>query len=232
MSQKPVFYCARCHTTRPPLFATRTYTCVMCGKARSIDEYKLEMAKLREEGPSKPKVYSGPAWRPEPEDPEQAKEREERRKAEAKEREERRKAEAKAREERRQAEAKAREEREAAEAAAKAAAKAAAAKAAPKLALVKDEAKPVEAKKPAPAKPAPTPTPAPAKQAEAKKAPAPAQAAPAPKKAEPKAAAAVGTEPCAWKDCDKPARKASKYCSRACSNKNARWRHSQRRKEE
>ena len=227
MSQKPVFYCARCHTTRPPLFATRTYTCVMCGKARSIDEYKLEMAKLREEGPSKPKVYSGPAWRPEPEDPEQAKEREERRKAEAKEREERRKAEAKAREERRLAEEKEREEREAAAKAAKAKA----AKAPPKLTLVKDEPKPVEAKKAAPPKPAPAkPEPAPAKQAEAKKpAPAAAKAAP-PKKAAPKAAA-VGTDPCAWKDCDKPARKASKYCSRACSNKNARWRHSQRRKE-
>jgi len=30
---------------------------------------------------------------------------------------------------------------------------------------------------------------------------------------------------CAWKDCDEPARSTSLYCSRNCSNKNARWRH-------
>ena len=42
---------------------------------------------------------------------------------------------------------------------------------------------------------------------------------------------------CAWKDCDKgensgPAirKSRSKYCSRDCSNKNARWRHKQRKK--
>ena len=35
---------------------------------------------------------------------------------------------------------------------------------------------------------------------------------------------------CAWKDCDKPAAGRSKYCSRECSNKNARWRHRQRRR--
>lgn len=33
---------------------------------------------------------------------------------------------------------------------------------------------------------------------------------------------------CAWKDCVKTARPNSKYCSRNCSNKNARWRHRQR----
>lgn len=33
---------------------------------------------------------------------------------------------------------------------------------------------------------------------------------------------------CAWKDCGKLARPNSKYCSRNCSNKNARWRHRQR----
>ncbi|MCB9764272.1 MAG: hypothetical protein H6739_31155 [Alphaproteobacteria bacterium] len=32
-------------------------------------------------------------------------------------------------------------------------------------------------------------------------------------------------EMCAWKDCGKPARPGSKYCSRNCSNKNARYRH-------
>lgn len=44
---------------------------------------------------------------------------------------------------------------------------------------------------------------------------------------------------CAWEDCEKgpqggPAmtRRNSKYCSRDCSNKNARWRFAQRRKEE
>lgn len=30
---------------------------------------------------------------------------------------------------------------------------------------------------------------------------------------------------CAWKDCEEPARTTSIYCSRGCSNKNARWRH-------
>lgn len=30
---------------------------------------------------------------------------------------------------------------------------------------------------------------------------------------------------CAWHECDKPSRPRSIYCSRACSNKNARWRH-------
>jgi len=43
---------------------------------------------------------------------------------------------------------------------------------------------------------------------------------------------AVGTEECAWPGCVKPARKNSKYCSRACSNKNARHRHKLRAKTE
>ncbi len=43
---------------------------------------------------------------------------------------------------------------------------------------------------------------------------------------------AVGTEECAWPGCAKPARKNSKYCSRACSNKNARHRHKLRAKGE
>jgi len=34
---------------------------------------------------------------------------------------------------------------------------------------------------------------------------------------------------CAWTDCEEPPRSNSKYCSRSCSNKNARLRHSQRR---
>lgn len=37
---------------------------------------------------------------------------------------------------------------------------------------------------------------------------------------------------CDWKDCDQPARKGSKYCSRGCSNKNARWRYSQKKSDE
>jgi len=36
---------------------------------------------------------------------------------------------------------------------------------------------------------------------------------------------------CEWKDCDKPQRENSKYCSRTCSNANARWRHRERQKE-
>ena len=35
---------------------------------------------------------------------------------------------------------------------------------------------------------------------------------------------------CIWPPCEKPRRKKSKYCSRECSNKNARWRHKQRKK--
>ena len=33
---------------------------------------------------------------------------------------------------------------------------------------------------------------------------------------------------CAWKECEEDARSKSKYCSRDCSNKNARWRHKTR----
>lgn len=33
---------------------------------------------------------------------------------------------------------------------------------------------------------------------------------------------------CAWKDCTHSPRETSKYCSKECSNKNARWRHRQR----
>lgn len=36
---------------------------------------------------------------------------------------------------------------------------------------------------------------------------------------------------CAWTDCENPPRANSKYCSRNCSNKSARWRHAQRTKE-
>lgn len=35
---------------------------------------------------------------------------------------------------------------------------------------------------------------------------------------------------CAWKDCDQAPRPKSKYCSRDCSNKNARWRYRMRKK--
>ena len=37
-------------------------------------------------------------------------------------------------------------------------------------------------------------------------------------------------EICAWKPCKNAARPNSKYCSRTCSNKNARWRHKQRKR--
>ena len=37
---------------------------------------------------------------------------------------------------------------------------------------------------------------------------------------------------CAWRDCNKTARPRSKYCSRNCSNKNARSRYSRRNDEE
>ncbi|MEN0064023.1 MAG: hypothetical protein AAGA48_17860 [Myxococcota bacterium] len=40
----------------------------------------------------------------------------------------------------------------------------------------------------------------------------------------------VGDQLCTWPGCDKPARPNSKYCSRACSNKNARARHKARQK--
>ena len=50
------------------------------------------------------------------------------------------------------------------------------------------------------------------------------------KEAKPAAEPAPGAEICAWPGCGKPARKNSKYCSRACSNKNARHRHKMRAK--
>ncbi len=37
-----------------------------------------------------------------------------------------------------------------------------------------------------------------------------------------------GTPICGWKDCNNPARPNSKYCSRDCSNKNARYRYKRR----
>lgn len=40
----------------------------------------------------------------------------------------------------------------------------------------------------------------------------------------------AGDQLCTWPGCDKPARPNSKYCSRACSNKNARARHKARQK--
>lgn len=45
------------------------------------------------------------------------------------------------------------------------------------------------------------------------------------------APAADGSIECAWKSCVKPARPNSKYCSRNCSNKNARARHAARKRE-
>ncbi|MEZ4319314.1 MAG: hypothetical protein R3F61_17505 [Myxococcota bacterium] len=37
---------------------------------------------------------------------------------------------------------------------------------------------------------------------------------------------------CVWPPCEKNRRKKSKYCSRECSNKNARWRHKMRKKDD
>jgi hypothetical protein len=86
---------------------------------------------------------------------------------------------------------------------------------------------PVVAPRPAPAAKAPVvPAPRPVAQAPAA-APAPA----APKLgAEKIVAAATSDEVCAWPGCGQPARAGSKYCSRACSNKNARARHAGRSK--
>lgn len=41
----------------------------------------------------------------------------------------------------------------------------------------------------------------------------------------------VGTEPCGWAGCPNKARVGSLYCSRNCSNKNARARHAERKRE-
>ncbi|MCB9681105.1 MAG: hypothetical protein H6733_06490 [Alphaproteobacteria bacterium] len=88
---------------------------------------------------------------------------------------------------------------------------------------------PVAAAAPRPVSPAPkapmAPPPAPAARVEAPKA--------EPVKESTSYSAAprssmVETNACAWKDCDKAARKGSKYCSRDCSNKNARHRHAKR----
>lgn len=43
---------------------------------------------------------------------------------------------------------------------------------------------------------------------------------------------AAGSSVCEWKDCDNPARPNSKYCSRDCSNKNARHRYKRRKGKE
>ena len=43
-------------------------------------------------------------------------------------------------------------------------------------------------------------------------------------------ASSISINVCAWHDCNEPARPRSKYCSRNCSNKNARARHKNRSK--
>lgn len=45
-------------------------------------------------------------------------------------------------------------------------------------------------------------------------------------------AAEPAGDTCAWKDCDAKARPNSIYCSRGCSNKNARWRYKMRSQED
>jgi hypothetical protein len=81
------------------------------------------------------------------------------------------------------------------------------------------EAKPMLTPKADPPAAKGTPTPAPAKVAKPK------ATAKDPKKAAKAPEPVVGAEMCSWPGCGKPARKNSKYCSRACSNKNARHRH-------
>ena len=73
-------------------------------------------------------------------------------------------------------------------------------------------------------------SPPPSKAGTPKKAVKTAARKPVAKKAAPKIApsANAGCEICAWADCQQPARPRSKYCSRNCSNKNARARHKAR----
>jgi len=176
VTQNPT-YCSKCHTTRPPLLAGRTYTCVMCGKTRSPEEYRTELAKLRRAAEKAARAGGAdPATAP--------------------------------------------------PAAPQAPAPAAKAPPAPKKAAAPAKKAAAPAKKAAaPAKKAAAP---------AKKAAAPAKkaAAPAKKAAAPAKKAAAPTaegEPCAWKDCENITRPKSKYCSRTCSNRNARYRHAKRR---
>lgn len=77
--------------------------------------------------------------------------------------------------------------------------------------------------------PAPEPTPAPVKEpVVAAEAPSASATPAAP--AEPTPAVAEGVQMCQWAGCGKAARPRSKYCSRNCSNKNARARHAARKK--
>lgn len=87
--------------------------------------------------------------------------------------------------------------------------------------------------------PPPRPQPRPAVQAPPKPAapPKPVVQAPPPPEPEPEIEVQdeepeVEVETCEWKDCDNAVRPGSKYCCRACSNKNARWRYKQRAKAE
>jgi len=80
------------------------------------------------------------------------------------------------------------------------------------------------------ARPMLTPKAAPPAKEAAAKAAKPKAAKESKKPAKPAAEPAVGAEQCAWPGCGKQARKNSKYCSRACSNKNARHRHKMRAK--
>jgi len=96
--------------------------------------------------------------------------------------------------------------------------------------------------KPAAEEPVATPTPVvQAPPAPVEVAPAPVEVAPAPVEVAPASVevapvpVAVTPAPvqveatCGWSSCDNAPRPNSKYCSRNCSNRNARWRHAQRR---
>lgn len=47
MTRNPTPFCSRCHTGRPPLYANHRYTCVLCGKSRNVEEFRLEIATMR-----------------------------------------------------------------------------------------------------------------------------------------------------------------------------------------
>ena len=156
MAENPTLYCSRCRTTKPPLVARRSYTCVMCGKTRNGEDFRAELEELRLSAP-RPAPSPPPSLKPTP--------------------------------------------------------------------APSPKPTPAPSLKPTPApslKPTPPPSLKPTPPPEPEPAPEPA---PTPSPVADPAAPAVT---CAWHECSNPPRSSSKYCSRNCSNKNARWRHSKR----
>lgn len=74
----------------------------------------------------------------------------------------------------------------------------------------------------------PAPRPAPVPQPPVEQAVEPEATQAAPREPEAPAPPAAEAETCAWEGCEEPARESSKYCSRRCSNKNARARYKAR----